>query len=118
MKRVCFVLVGVALTYGIVRAQVPGNSEAKPAAAVSPVPSAARITDPSGDDLNQLTGDVQQLKVLLNQMRTNMAFVQSSQSPLKHQFELETDAWQIVIAQLERRIRRLDAQRQSAPARP
>ena len=37
------------------------------------------------------------LRLLLNQMRNNLAFVQTSQTPLKHQFELEADAWQVII---------------------
>jgi len=73
---------------------------------------------PAVDDLEQLRGDVQRLKVLLNQMRTNLAFVQSSQSPLKHQFELEADAWQVIVDQMDRRLKRLErASNQAQPLR-
>jgi hypothetical protein len=44
------------------------------------------------DDMEQMRADLERLKVLLNQMRTNLAFVQTTQTPLKHQFELETAA--------------------------
>ncbi len=52
-----------------------------------------------------------QLKVLLNQMRTNLAFVQTSQTPLKHQFELETDAWQVIVEQMDRRLKQMEDRR-------
>jgi hypothetical protein len=60
------------------------------------------------DDLPQLQADLQRLKGLLNQMRTNLAFVQSSQTPLKHQFELDADAWQVIIEQMQRRLKRME----------
>src|SRR5574337_757824 len=60
-------------------------------------------TIPSSDDAEQLRADVQQLRTILNQMRGNLAFVQTTQSPLKHQFELEVDAWQVIVTQMERR---------------
>jgi hypothetical protein len=68
------------------------------------------------DDLPQLRADVQRLKVLVNQMRTNLAFVQSSQTPLKHQFELEADAWQVIVEQMERRLEKMEKSQDSKPA--
>ena len=69
------------------RATVPG----KP---VAPLP-------PVGQDIRS---DLQRMRALLSQMRTNLAFVQNTQSPLKHQFELECDMWQILISDLERHL--------------
>ncbi len=63
---------------------------------------------PDSDDMEQMRADLQRLKILLNQMRTNLAFVQTSQTPLKHQFELETDAWQVIVEQMERRLKRME----------
>ena len=65
------------------------------------------------DDIEELRSDIQHLKTLLNQMRTNLSFVQSSQSPLKHQFELEADAWQVVVERMERRLKRMEDSRPS-----
>jgi hypothetical protein len=59
-------------------------------------------------DAAELRADLQRLKVLLNQMRTNLAFVQTSQTPLKHQFELEADAWQVIVEQMDRRLRQME----------
>ena len=55
-------------------------------------------------DLQAMRSDVQRMRVILNQMRTNLAFVDNTQSPLKHQFELETDMWQVMLDQMDRRI--------------
>ena len=69
------------------------------------------------DDMDEMRADLQRLKVLLNQMRTNLAFVQTSQTPLKHQFELETDAWQVIVEQMERRLKQMEDRRSREPAR-
>jgi len=55
-------------------------------------------------DLQAMKSDVQRMRVILNQMRTNLAFVATTQSPLKHQFELETDMWQVMLDQMDRKI--------------
>ena len=54
-----------------------------------------------------MKGDLQKMRVLLNQMQMNLAFVQNTTTPLKHQFELEIDMWQILLQQMERRIARI-----------
>ena len=41
----------------------------------------------------------------------NLAFVQTTQTPLKHQFELETDAWQVIVEQMERRLKQMEDRR-------
>lgn len=82
-----------------------------PQAAVQAAPSA---TDSS--DLEQTRADLQRLQVLLNQMRNNLAFVQTSQTPLKHQFELEADAWQVIVEQMDRRLRNVEERRGSGTA--
>ena len=51
-----------------------------------------------------MSADLQRMHVLLNQMQTNLAFVQTTTTPLKHQFELEIDMWQILLNQMERRL--------------
>ena len=69
----------------------------------------------SNVDLVSLRTDVQRLKVLLNQMRANLAFVQTSQTPLKHQFELETDAWQVLIDQMDQRLKTMEERDRAEP---
>jgi hypothetical protein len=35
--------------------------------------------------------------------------VQTSQTPLKHQFELEIDMWQVLLEQMDRRIDKMQS---------
>ncbi len=77
-----------------------------------PAQAAAQTTPLSSktdsDDTRELRADLQRLKILLNQMRTNLAFVQTTQTPLKHQFELEAEAWQVIVERMERRVKHLE----------
>jgi hypothetical protein len=63
------------------------------------------------DDLQALREDITRMKALVQQMQSNLAFVDTTQSPLKHQFQLEIEMWQTLITEMERRL----GQRQSAP---
>lgn len=72
----------------------------------------AQTTKPDDPELQSMKTDVQRMRVVLNQMRTNLAFVDTSQSPLKHQFELEADMWQITLDQMDRRITRMESSKQ------
>lgn len=44
------------------------------------------------------------MRVILNQMANNLAFVSDSQSPLKHQFQLEIEMWQVIMMRMQRRL--------------
>ena len=44
------------------------------------------------------------MRIVLNQMRTNLAFVTTTTNPLKHQFELDIDMWQALLDQMQRRV--------------
>jgi hypothetical protein len=65
-------------------------------------------------DLQAMKSDVQRMRVMLNQMRNNLAFVDNTQSPLKHQFELETDMWQVMLDQMDRRIAVMESSHQQS----
>ena len=56
-----------------------------------------------GNDAQALRDDIKKMRALVNQMETNLAFVDVTQSPLKHQFQLDIDMWNILINQMERR---------------
>ena len=56
-----------------------------------------------GDDAQALREDIKKMRALVRQMEANLAFVDTTQSPLKHQFQLEIDLWKTVIDQMERR---------------
>jgi hypothetical protein len=94
----------------------PQNS---PPTGVHALPSSAKPDsgDPDSGDIEQMRADLQRLKALLTQMRTNLAFVQTSQTPLKHQFELEADAWQVIVDQMDRRLKQMEDRRLPGAAR-
>ena len=64
--------------------------------------SSARLSD---DDVTALREDITRMRAILGQMETNLAFVDTTQSPLKHQFQLEIDMWNTMINDMDRRLR-------------
>ena len=58
----------------------------------------------SDDEARALRADITRMKSQLLQLRTNLAEVSASQSPLKHEFEIEAQMWQSLIDQMERRL--------------
>ncbi len=58
----------------------------------------------SQTDVQALRNDLQRMKALVQQMELNLAFVDTTQSPLKHQFQLEIDMWKTVIGEMERKL--------------
>jgi hypothetical protein len=43
------------------------------------------------------------MQVLLGQMQRNVAFVSTGDTPLKHQFELEIEMWQLLLRDMEKK---------------
>jgi len=66
--------------------------------------SPAPATSQRADDIQALRTDLERMKALIQQMQNNLSFVDTTQSPLKHQFELEIQMWNALIAQMERRL--------------
>ena len=56
------------------------------------------------EDADNLRDDLKKMRALVQQMETNLAFVDTTQSPLKHQFQLEIDMWKAVIDHMEKRL--------------
>ena len=57
-----------------------------------------------GEDIQAMRQDVARMKALVQQMQSNLAFVDTTQSPLKHQFQLEIEMWQTMIVEMDRRL--------------
>ncbi len=82
---------------------IPSSAQQKPDRS-EPQPQASQEHKTAPEDLQALREDVTRMKALVQQMETNLAFVDTTQSPLKHQFQLEIEAWQAMIAQMERHL--------------
>jgi hypothetical protein len=87
------------LTFLLATSMVHAQEPARPAPA--PAPRASAV---SAGDAEALRGDLQRMKSLVQQMQTNLAYVTSIQGPLKHQFELEIEMWQLEIVRMERHL--------------
>jgi hypothetical protein len=120
MRPFIAILLSAGLLLGVACAQTTSRTAngapARPSQAVSGMSDKTGPGESGADDMQQLNADVQRLKVLLNQMRTNLAFVETTQSPLKHQFALEVDAWQVLVEQMERRLKRMEERKTTKPA--
>jgi len=90
-------------------------------AAQSPIPKIAVDSNSkntytqNSDQLEAMRADSKKMHVILNQMQTNLAFVTNTNDPLKHQFELEVEMWQMLLNQMDRRIEEM-GRREHYPA--
>jgi hypothetical protein len=92
---------------------LPGAMQTTPSGSSQAATSQANTADAAekaqlhrftaADDAKALQADVRHMRALVHQMETNLAFVDTTQSPLKHQFQIEIDAWNVLIDQMERR---------------
>lgn len=81
-------------------AQSAAKSSSSPAQQVRP--------SDDGDDVAVMKSDLAKMRVLVTQMQNNLGLTTNTTTPLYHQFELEINMWQLLIAQMERRIERLE----------
>ena len=106
---VCLLLLGMAAGLGVSQSRTAeGAAAQKPAKSASPQSAPALAVDQA--ELAAMKADLQRMNVILNQMRSNLGFVTSTTTPLKHQFELNIDMWQIALQQMERRIQKIESQ--------
>ena len=78
---------------------------AKPkTASQAPAPQHSTAQIMSAEQTQELQDDLKQMRVLVQQMQTNLSFVDTTQSPLKHQFQLEIDMWNTLIRHMEKKL--------------
>ncbi|MCU1332459.1 MAG: hypothetical protein JWM08_1451 [Candidatus Angelobacter sp.] len=105
-KLVLIVLFSVTLLGAV---QQTPNSSSQAASSQAGAASAAenaqirQLGNNRANDAQSLRDDIRKMRALVRQMETNLAFVDITQSPLKHQFQLDIDMWNILIEQMERR---------------
>jgi len=105
-KPVFIALLSVTLL-GAVQTTPSGSSQASSsqAGAANAAENAQirQLANARASDAQALRDDIKRMRALVGQMESNLAFVDTTQSPLKHQFQLDIDMWNIVINQMERR---------------
>src|SRR5258708_19426137 len=96
------IILGVTLFSGVLSfAKPPKARTAKSSQAETSVPTPQRE-----DALTKgLRADIARMEALVQQMEVNLAQLHVTQSPLKHHFQLEIDAWRVMIASMKRRLR-------------
>jgi hypothetical protein len=104
-SAVILLLLLCAVLLGAIQQPVPGSSQAGSSQAdmANRAESAQLHRFSSSDEAKALQADIKRMRTLVQQMQQNLAFVDTTQSPLKHQFELEINAWNTIIDQMERR---------------
>jgi len=103
---VILVVVCCIVTLGAVQQPGMGSQAASSQAAAASAAENAQLRQMAvrSDDAQALRDDIKKMRSMVRQMETNLAFVDNTQSPLKHQFQLDIDMWKIVIDHLERRV--------------
>jgi hypothetical protein len=79
-------------------------------------PSKHVAVAPRHDD-TALKDDIRKMRVILDQMQTNLTFVGSSTTPLNHQFQLEIDMWRALLDHMERNVDGMAEPKQANPER-
>ncbi len=97
-----------ALCFHYSRKRRPANPNSSAQAASSQANMAnaaesAQIKRLASDDARSQQDDLRKMRVIVAQMEANLAFVDNTQSPLKHQFQLEIDMWKALLSNMERR---------------
>ena len=62
-------------------------------------------SDQSSAGRTDLRTDLDKMNSLLGQMQRNAAFVSVGDTPLKHQFELEIEMWQLLLRDMEKKVK-------------
>lgn len=105
-KPVLIALLSVTLL-GAIQTTPSGSSQAasSQAGAANAAENAQirQLANARGNDAQAMRDDIKRMRALVGQMQSNLAFVDSTQSPLKHQFQLDIDLWNVLINQMERR---------------
>jgi TolA-binding protein len=109
LKKVIFLFVFISFIIPVSAIQQTPNSSTQAASSQAGAANAAenaqirQLANTRANDAQALRDDIRKMRALVAQMQTNLAFVDTTQSPLKHQFQLDIDMWNILISQMERR---------------
>jgi TolA-binding protein len=109
LKKVIFLFVFISFIIPVSAIQQTPNSSTQAASSQAGAANAAenaqirQLANTRANDAQALRDDIRKMRALVGQMQTNLAFVDTTQSPLKHQFQLDIDMWNILINQMERR---------------
>ena len=105
-KPVLITLFSVTLLGAVQQTPNPSSQAASSQAGAANAAENAQIRqleNTRGNVAQAQRDDIRKMRALVAQMQSNLAFVDNTQSPLKHQFQLDIDMWNVLINQMERR---------------
>ena len=97
-KRLACVCIILLSATSLASAQSTEQKNPKPPLTAQP-PTPIRQQQPV-----DLKTDLDKMQVLIEQMQRNVAFVSAGDTPLKHQFQLEIEMWQLLLKDMDRKI--------------
>jgi len=109
LKKVIFLFVFISFIIPVSAIQQTPNSSTQAAGSQADAARTAenaqirQLGNNRANDAQALREDIRKMRALVAQMQSNLAFVDSTQTPLKHQFQLDIDMWNVLINQMERR---------------
>ena len=71
---------------------------------LSSAPPATAQSAASPDKRDEMRREIEQMRVLISQMQRNLAQVSTGETPLKHQFDLELQMWQLLVRRMEKQL--------------
>src|SRR5689334_2113798 len=86
----------ILLSTAVALAQSSQEPNPKP---TPPVQRSSAIQQPV-----DLKSDLEKMRILIEQMQRNVAFVSAGDTPMKHQFQLEIEMWQLLLRDMDRKI--------------
>jgi len=116
MRRAVVFVVMLVCTFSAAAQNAP-----KPATSAAPTTTEAHPPATMSDaDVDAMRADLARMRTLVGQMQRNLGFVDTGLTPLKHQFELEIEMWNLLINDMQRRLNAHTARVQPAanPIRP
>jgi len=58
----------------------------------------------TSEQAQSMKDELAKMRSLVQQMETNLSVVDTTQSPLKHQFQLEIEMWRMTIQRMEKQL--------------
>jgi GTP1/Obg family GTP-binding protein len=105
MRAFIFLIILLFSTSALIAQVTQGKDSSEKVATEKTQADRGNSSSMSADETAALREDIARMRAILGQMETNLAFVDTTQSPLKHQFQLEIDMWNTVIIDMERRLK-------------
>jgi hypothetical protein len=94
----------VSLAFILMMCAASAAPQSAPTKPIEALPQPQARNTASDADVEAMRADLAHMRILVGQMQRNLGFVDSGLTPLKHQFELEIEMWNLLINDMQRRL--------------